>query len=1025
MNCNAMIRYTMLLPLLVAVSSLHAQLKPPRIHAASAHKTQLQPVSSIGPGIASAARLFSGVGLDNGRRLLLPEGPYRVTMRADQGHPIWLEWLLPYQAGEDPFSYGQGVLYGLRNAMQQDDGMNWERTSATQEPDGSWHLRYTQTYRKIPVDGAEVLVHAVPGRTTLVNGRYSAGPADVATEPIVFKEAAETIAGRAVATTAASVAQQAWMPELHAPTLVIFRQEEVQLLAWKVEIMADDLQRWTVYVDAQDGKVLHRRSETCSFRADHLHGDGDGKAYGRSTAPPPPSTANAKDLFGITRLIHTYQIGSNFFLLDGSRPMFEEAVSQLPNDPVGAILTLDANNTAPGSGFNASHITSANNSWNDPTSVSAHHHTAVTYEYYRQTLNRNSVNGNGGSIISLIHVTNPDGSPMDNAFWNGAACFYGNGESAFLPLAKGLDVVAHELTHGVIQATANLVYEKESGALNESYADIFAAMVDRDDYQIGEDVVKLGAFPSGRMRDMEDPHNGGTSLADPGFQPKHVNEQFKGNADNGGVHINSGIPNHAFYLFSSNAQVGKDKAEQVFYRALTTYLVKSSVFLDLRAAVIQSCKDLFGAAPPLVAAAENAFNQVGIGSGSSGGEIPNDYQDELAVNPGDRFLLFTTDNNKGLYISQPDGSGIQKISNTSLLSRPSITDDGSAILFVDLNNQMRLISLDWKTLDFQEQVIQSQPIWQSVCVARDGSRLAAIQENGGNALSVFDFGLQAWKDFELYNPTTADGVVTGEVQYPDAFEFDHSGQYVLYDAFNFLEGQGGVDLEYWDVGLLEVWDHAMDQFADGQIFKLFSNLPENASIGNPTFAKNAPFVVAFDYLDGNTDIFFILGSNIESGDVGLIHQNSKVGYPNFAVDDQSVLFDATASFSGVSLVASVGVEPNRIIGKPSTATGLISEAHWGIAFANGERVLTDMQEQPAEQTFGLFPNPGQDQVRLSGADGDCRIEMYDILGQLVVWKEKLRSGEYFDVGDLAPGVYRVVIGSEDAVSVLPWVKAMR
>lgn len=1020
-----MLRFHVLLALLVSVSGLHAQLKPGRLPESISQRPDLQPVAGIRPAVPLEDGLFSGMGLVPGKRLQPPEGPFRVSLRNKEGYPVWVEWLLPMQPTDDPREYAGRVLDGLRKAMGQDEELRWHPISTFQEPDGSWHLRFRQTFRHIPVDDAELLVHTGAGRTTLVNGRYASGAIGLMGEPVVGKEESEAMARRAVAAPTVSIAQQAWMPELAAPTLVITRFEEAYRLAWKVEAMSDDLQRWTVYVDAVNATVFHRRSETCSFRKGHHHGEGHDQWACRLTAPPPPSTANAKDLFGITRLIHTFQVGSTFFLLDGSRPMFKEAASQLPNDPVGAILTLNANNTAPGPDFNASHITSANNTWNNPTAVSAHHHTAITYDYYRQTFNRNSMNGTGGSIISLINVTNPDGSAMDNAFWNGAACFYGNGQSAFLPLAKGLDVVAHELTHGVIQATANLVYENESGALNESYADIFAAMVDRDDYQIGEDVVKPGAFPSGRMRDMQDPHNGGSSLADPGFQPKHVNEQFKGSADNGGVHINSGIPNHAFYLFASNAQVGKEKAEQVFYRALTTYLVKSSVFLDLRAAVVQSCKDLFGASTPLVAVAENAFNQVGIGSGFSGGEEPNDYQDELQVNPGDPYLLFTSVDNEGLYISQPDGSGIQQISSTNLLSRLSITDDGSAILFIDASNQMRLISLDWKTLDVEEQVIQSQPIWQSVCVAKDGSRLAAILENGGNFLSVFDFGLQAWQDFELYNPTTANGVVTGDVQYPDAIEFDHSGDYVLYDAFNLLEGQGGVDLEYWDIGLLEVWDASVDQFADGKIFKLFGNLPENASVGNPTFAKNAPFVVAFDYLDGNTDEFFILGANIESGDVGLIYQSSKVGYPNFAVNDQAVFFDADASFTGVSLVASVGVEPNRILGKPSTAKGLISQAHWGTAFANGERALTDVQEPPAPEAFRLFPNPGQDHVQVSGKEDGFRLEMLDIHGRPMLVRESLRSGETLFVGDLPPGVYQVVIRTGKAVSIQSWVKAIR
>ena len=1020
-------RYLLLLPFLTLGGTLPAQFKTVRKQDITTERPLLQPVAGIRPAIPEAFSPFMGTGMDSGRRMILPEGPFRVSMRNEEGFPVWLEWLLPFREGEDPVSYAEKVLQALAMSMGQHESMRWVYHQATQDPDGSWHLRFLQSCKGLMVDNAELIVHARPGQAAIVHGRYASLISLAHVEAPLSEEECLAVALRAVGASETIKAKQPWMPELAAPETVVFKKDGAFVVARKLEIMADDLQRWTVYVDVRDGTIVHRRSETCSFRT-HYHGQdcsGDHGAPHRAASPPPPSTANAKDLFGITRLIHTYQVGSTFFMLDGSRPMFKEAASQLPNDPVGAILTLNANNTSPGPSFNASHLTSGNNTWNNPTAVSAHHHTAVTYEYYRQTFNRNSVNGSGGSIISLINVTNPAGTAMDNAFWNGAACFYGNGQSAFVQLAKGLDVVAHELTHGVVQTTANLVYENESGALNESYADIFAAMVDRNDFQIGEDVVKPGAFPSGRMRDMEDPHNGGTSLADPGFQPKHVNEQFKGSADNGGVHINSGIPNHAFFLFATNAQVGKEKAEQVFYRALTTYLVKSSVFLDLRAAVIQSCKDLFGAGTPLVAAAESAFNQVGIGSGSSGGEVPNDYQDELAVNPGERFMLFTSADNEGLYIAKPDGSNIQQISSTDVLSRPSITDDGSAIVFIDGFNQMRLITLDWITGDVKEQVIQNQPIWQSVCVARDGSRLAAILENGGNAISIFDFGLQEWKDFELYNPTTANGVSTGDVQFPDAIEFDHSGNYVLYDAFNLLPGQGGVDLEYWDIGVLEVWDSGSADFADGQIFKLFSNLPENASVGNPTFAKNAPFVVAFDYLDGNTDEFFILGANIESGDVGLIFQNAKVSYPNFTVDDKGILFDADASGTGTPLVASIEVEANRIVGKQATAKGLVSGAHWGVAFANGERELTDVEQEAEPLALDIFPNPGKDHLVVKGPEGAFLLEVYDVYGRRVLVRDGWQAGEALSVADLAPGMYQVSTRTGKTVAVRTWVKAAR
>ncbi|NJK87368.1 MAG: M4 family metallopeptidase, partial [Bacteroidales bacterium] len=142
---------------------------------------------------------------------------------------------------------------------------------------------------------------------------------------------------------------------------------------------------------------------------------------------------------------------------------------------------------------------------------------------------------------------------------------------------------------------------------------------------------------------MADPHNGGTSLSDNGFQPKHVNEMYLGEEDNHGVHINSGIPNHAFYLFAT-ALGDKDKAGDIFYKTLTDYLTKSSQFIDLRRGVIQAATDMYGEGSNEVAEAKNVFNAVGITDGDMTDVFPT-----FPENPGEEYVLVynteTTDDN--------------------------------------------------------------------------------------------------------------------------------------------------------------------------------------------------------------------------------------------------------------------------------------------------------------------------------------------------------------------------------------------
>ncbi|WP_338893844.1 M4 family metallopeptidase [Sinorhizobium meliloti] len=193
----------------------------------------------------------------------------------------------------------------------------------------------------------------------------------------------------------------------------------------------------------------------------------------------------------------------------------------------------------------------------------AYDHTGTTYDCYKEVFNRNSLDGNGMRLISSVHFARG----LQNAFWNGTQMAYGDGDGEiFTRFTKSLDVVAHELTHGVVTYTANLQYQDESGALNESFADVMSAVVTQwsrkqsvtqADWLMGDELlgprlkkeaeqpgVKLRAF---RVFDKDKAYENHPTLGDD-VQPKHMRDKYEGDDDYGGVHINSGIPNHAFYL---------------------------------------------------------------------------------------------------------------------------------------------------------------------------------------------------------------------------------------------------------------------------------------------------------------------------------------------------------------------------------------------------------------------------------------------------------------------------------------------
>ena len=218
---------------------------------------------------------------------------------------------------------------------------------------------------------------------------------------------------------------------------------------------------------------------------------------------------------------------------------------------------------------------------------SAYTFVGATYDYYSTTHGRDSYDNAGATLQATVHY----GVNYPNAYWNGTQMVFGDGY-----VVK--DVTAHELTHAVTERTANLQYRWQSGALNESFSDIFGTMVDRANWLMGEGI------PGGPIRDLEHPESHS--------QPGHASGWVATCDDNEGVHTNSGIFSKAFVNIATI--IGKGDAERIFYRALTTpgYLSPQATMEDARGAAIQAAVDLFGTGSPQVTAATNGFAAVGL-----------------------------------------------------------------------------------------------------------------------------------------------------------------------------------------------------------------------------------------------------------------------------------------------------------------------------------------------------------------------------------------------------------------------------
>ena len=325
-------------------------------------------------------------------------------------------------------------------------------------------------------------------------------------------------------------------------------------------------------------------------------------------------------------------------------------------------------NESSGTGGTVSRYTDADDVWNTTiqrAGVDAHYGAAKTFDYYQTVHGRNGIDGNFGpgsttaaanSGISLLVSRVHFGSTgrYNNAFWNGTNMTYGDGDgTTFTPLTT-LDICGHEMTHGVTERTANLVYANESGALNEATSDIMGSMVElyakggtvtANTWLIGEDAYTPGT-PGDALRSMSNPN----SVGDPDHYsvrvyqgactPSNTNDQC-------GVHTNSNIVNHAYYLMAAGGTnrvsgvtvtaTGTSAMEKIWYRALTTYFTSGTNFAAARTATINAANDLYGSTSAQANTVATGWCAVGVGACPTGGTptpTPTPTGSNLLVNGG-------------------------------------------------------------------------------------------------------------------------------------------------------------------------------------------------------------------------------------------------------------------------------------------------------------------------------------------------------------------------------------------------------
>lgn len=453
---------------------------------------------------------------------------------------------------------------------------------------GFTHEKYQQYFQGIKVEFATYMVHARNGKIETMNGEFfSIGKLNI--NPSVSNTNALE---KAISSIGAE--HYLWDSVEEAKMMDNYRKPEGELLVLPAKIFKGDrarlvykfdiyatqpLSRADVYVDAHTGEVI--------FENDKIH--------------HVDSSATGTSLYNGT-VSFTADLTSNTYSLESS-----------------GIETYDMNE---GTNYNnAASVTSSSSNFSGAaTAVQAHWGAEQTHDYFSVKHSRDSYNNNGAVIRSYVSYD----SNYVNAFWNGSVMTYGDGDGTNYGPLVSLDIVGHEIAHGVTEYAADLTYSYESGALNESFSDIFGESIEfyaqgSNDWLMGDHIGAGGS--GGALRSMSNPNlysQPDTYLG---------TSWYTGSGDNGGVHYNSGVQNFWFYLLSTGgsgtndngdsynvSQIGMDKAAAVAYRNLTVYLTASSQYADARTGAIQAAIDLYGSGSAEEIAVTNAWYAVGVGA---------------------------------------------------------------------------------------------------------------------------------------------------------------------------------------------------------------------------------------------------------------------------------------------------------------------------------------------------------------------------------------------------------------------------
>ncbi len=519
------------------------------------------------------------------------QGAEHIWLKQENTVPAFIQFHNGSEPDEEEF------FFILKKTFHLPTSYNFSLISDESDQIGWQHKRFQLTMNSVPVSNSIFMLHLIDSKVKKFNGylfkNISTNTTATVSETSALDFALENI-GAQTYKWQLPEEENFLKIELGSVNASYYPKGNLEILqvgdnasnsfrlVWKFDIYAHTpLSRYYVYVDAQTGEMLKKSSRIQNANA----------------------TGTATTVYRGNRTITTDSYNSQYRLREAPRGLGIHTYNMQTGTNYGnSIEFLDANN-----------LWNNINAAKDQYAGDAHWGGEMTYDFYT-TMGRNSIDNAGYALNLYMHYD----VNYVNAFWDGTRMTFGDGNSTYNPLVS-LDITGHEISHGLTERTSNLDYQNESGALNESFSDIFGTAVEwyadstLGNWLIGEDI-------GSPFRSMSNPN----SYGDP--DTYLGTNWYTGTGDNGGVHTNSSVQNHWYYRLSQGGSgtndigntfnvtgIGRHKATQISWRDNVNYLISTSDYADSRFYAIQSANDLFGVCSPEAIATTKAWYAVGVG----------------------------------------------------------------------------------------------------------------------------------------------------------------------------------------------------------------------------------------------------------------------------------------------------------------------------------------------------------------------------------------------------------------------------